>query len=69
MCGMDTRVGPSFLEKLDTNNFVFELILSNNLLYNLYSFTWKLVYLGKSSSSKIACVEWKMIFPYVWCIK
>jgi len=37
VCGMGTRAGLSFPEKLDTNNFVSRLVLSNNLLYNLYS--------------------------------
>ena len=38
MCRIDTRAGPSFLEGSDINNFVFELILSNNILYNLCFF-------------------------------
>jgi len=38
MYGIGTRAGLSFLEELDTDNFVSELILSNNLLYNLHSF-------------------------------
>jgi len=45
VCGIGTRVGPSFLEGPSTNNFIFRLILSNNLSYNLYSFVQKLVYL------------------------
>ena len=38
VCGMDTGAGPSFLEVLDVNNSVSRLVLSNNLLYNFYSF-------------------------------
>ena len=38
MCGMGTRADPSFSEELDANNSVSRLILSDNLLYNLYSF-------------------------------
>jgi len=57
VCGMDTRADPSFPEELGTNNSVSGLVLSNNLLYNLCSFAWELVYLGKSPSSKMACVE------------
>ena len=67
--GIDTRAGLSFLEKSGANNSVSKLILSNNLLYSLYSFVWELVHLGKSPSSKMAGVEWKMIFPCIWCIK
>jgi len=63
MCRIGTGASLSFLEGPDTDNSVFELILSNNLLYNLYSFKWELVHLGKFSSSKIAYIEWKMIFP------
>jgi len=35
MCRIGTGAGPSFLEGSDANNFVFGLILSNNILYNL----------------------------------
>ena len=38
VCEMDTRIGLSFLKGLDIDNSVSELILSNNLSYNLYSF-------------------------------
>ena len=38
MCGMGTRAGLSFLEGSGTNNFIFGLILFNNLSYNLHSF-------------------------------
>ena len=69
VCRMDTEAGPSFLEELGTNDSVSRLVLSNNSLYNLYSFTWELVYLGKSPSLKMTCVEQKMIFPCVWHIK
>jgi len=65
ICGMGTGAGLSFPEGLDTDNSIFELILSNNLLYNLCFFAWKSVYLEKSFLSKIACVEWKIIFPYI----
>ena len=37
MCGIDTRADPSFSEGSGTNNSISKLILSNNLLYNLYS--------------------------------
>jgi len=70
ICGMGTGVDSFFPEELGTNNSISRLVLSNNSLYNLCSFTWKLVYLGKSPSSKIACVEEKkIVFPYIWCIK
>ena len=46
--GIGTRAGPSFSEGPSTNNSIFRLILSNNLLYNLCSFVQKLVYLGKN---------------------
>jgi len=69
VCGIGTGAGPSFPEKLGTDNSVSRLILSNNLLYNLYSFAWKLVHLGNSSLSKMACVEQKVIFPCIWYIK
>ena len=36
--GISTRVGSSLLEGPDADNFVSKLILSNNLLYNLYYF-------------------------------
>jgi len=62
VCRMGTRAGLSFPEELCANNSVSGLVLSNNLLYNLYSFAWELVHLEKSSLSKMACVEWKMIF-------
>ena len=39
VCRMGTRAGPSFPEELGTDNSVSKLVLSNNLLYNLYSFT------------------------------
>jgi len=41
---ISTRVGLSLLEDSDTDNIVSRLILSNNLLYNLYSFTQEPVY-------------------------
>ena len=66
---MDTKAGLSLLKGLDTDNSIFELILFNNLLYNLYSFTQDLVYLGKNFLSKIVCVEQKIIFPCIWYIK
>ena len=69
MCGVGAGAGPSFPERSGINDFVSELILSNNLSYNLHSFVWKSVHLEKSSSLKIAYAECKMIFPYVWCIK
>jgi len=61
VCGMDTGTSPSSPEELGAD----DLILSNNLLYNLYSFAWELVYLGKSPLSKMACVEQKMIYPCI----
>jgi len=64
-----TGAGPSFPEGSGIDDFVSELILSNNLSYNLHSFVWESVHLEKSSSSKMAYAEWKMIFPYIWCIK
>ena len=66
---MDTKAGLSSLKGLDTNNSISQLILFNNLLYNLYSFTQDLVYLGKNFLSKIVCVEQKIIFPCIWYIK
>jgi len=65
VCGMGTGASPSFPEELGANNFISELILSNNLLYNLYSFAWELVHLGKSPLSKMACVKQRMISPCV----
>jgi len=65
MCRIDTETGLFFLEELDVNDFVSRLVLSINSLYNLCSFTWELVYLGKSPSSKMVYVEQKMIFPWV----
>jgi len=62
VCGIDTGLGSSLSKGLDTNNFVSRLILSNNLSYNIYSFAWELVYLGKNSSLKMVCVEQKMAF-------
>jgi len=38
MCGMGTEAGLSFPERLDTDNSISELILFNNLSYNLYFF-------------------------------
>ena len=38
MCGINTRAGSSFSKGLSTDNSISRLILSNNLLYNLYSF-------------------------------
>jgi len=38
ICEIDTRVSLSLLEKSDVNNFIFGLILFNNLTYNLCSF-------------------------------
>ena len=35
---MSTKAGPSFPEESDTNNSVSELVLFNNLSYNLHSF-------------------------------
>ena len=69
VCGMGIGAGPSFLEELGTNDSISGLVLSNNSSYNLHSFVWELVHLGKSFSSKIACMKQKMVFPYVWHIK
>ena len=69
MCGMSTGAGLSFPEELDTNNSISGLVLFNNSLYNLYSFVWKLVYLGKSFLSKIVYIKWKMVFFYIEHIK
>ena len=57
MYRLDTGVGLSFPEGSGTDNFVSGLILSNNLSYNLHSFAWESVYLEKSPSLKMACVE------------
>jgi len=65
MCRIGTGAGPSFPEKLGVNNSIFGLVLSNNSSYNLYSFVWELVYLGKIFLSKIVCMEWKMVFSCV----
>ena len=65
MYRIGTGAGPSFTKELDTNDSISELILSNNLLYNLHFFTWELVHLGKSFLSKMICVEQKMIFPCI----
>jgi len=63
--GIGTGAGPSFPKELDVNNSISGLVLSNNSLYNLCSFAWKLVHSGKSPSSKMACVEWKIVFSWV----
>jgi len=47
VCGIGTGASPSSPEELGANDFISELILSNNLLYNLYSFAWELVHLEK----------------------
>jgi len=65
ICGINIGAGSSFLEESDTGNSISRLILSNNLLYNLYSFVWELVHLRKSLLSKMVYVELKMIFPSV----
>jgi len=39
VCRIGTRAGLSFPEELGTDNSVSKLILSNDLLYNLHSFT------------------------------
>jgi len=49
---MGAGAGPSFPEGSSANNSISELVLSNNSLYNLYSFAWKLVYLGEVSHQK-----------------
>ena len=41
MCGMSTGADSSFSEELGTNNYVSGLVLSNNSLYNLYSFIYR----------------------------
>jgi len=38
MCEIGIEIGLSLLKDSNTDDFVSELILSNNLLYNLYSF-------------------------------
>ena len=57
MCEISTETGSSFLEESSTDDSISELILSNNLLYNLYFFAQKSVYLEKSFLSKIVCVK------------
>ena len=57
MCVINNRASPSFPEELDTDDSISRLILSNNLLYNLYSFIWESIYLGNFFSSKIVYVE------------
>ena len=69
MCGIGTGAGPSFSEELGTNDSVSGLVLSNNSLYNLCSFIWKLVYLGKNPSSKMVCVKQKMVFSCICYMK
>jgi len=39
MCRMGTKAGPFFPEELDTDDSISKLILTNNLSYNLCSFT------------------------------
>jgi len=63
MCGMNTGAGLSFSE--GTDDSVSRLVLSNNSSYNLCSYVWELVHLGKSLSSKMVCVKQKIVFPYV----
>jgi len=65
MCGIDTGASLSFLEEPGTNDSISRLILSNNLSYNLCSFVWELVHLGKSSSSKIVYVVENDISLYI----
>ena len=65
MCRIGTGVGLSLLEELDTNNSVSELILFNHLLYDLHFFISESVYLEKNFSSKMACIECKMIFSCI----
>jgi len=57
VCKMGTKADLFFLKELDTDNSISKLILSNNQLYNLHSFAWESVYLGKISLLKIACVK------------
>ena len=66
---MSTRAGSSLMEGSGADDSVSGLTLSNNLLYNLYSLIQDLVYSEKNSLLKIAYIEWKMIFPCIWCIK
>jgi len=54
---MSTGAGLSLLKDSDTDNTVSRLILSNNLLYNLHSFTQEPVYLEKNFLLKITYVE------------
>ena len=63
--GMSIRVGLSLPEGLNTNNSISGLILSNNLLYNLCSFTQELVHLEKNSLSKMAYMEQKIKFSSI----
>jgi len=65
VCKIDYRAGLSSPEGLDTDNSISKLIWSNDLLYNLYSFVQKPVYLGKNFLLKMVCIEWKITFPYV----
>ena len=57
MCEISTETDSSFLEESSTDDSISELILSNNLLYNLYFFAQESVYLGKSFLLKIVCVK------------
>ena len=57
MCEIDTRAGPSSPEESNANNSVSIFISSNDLPYNLYSFTWESVHLEKSPLLKMACIE------------
>ena len=41
VCGMSTGADSSFSEELGTNDSVSGLVLSNNSLYNLYSFIYR----------------------------
>ena len=68
MYKIDTGASLSFLERLGTDDSVSRINLSNNLLYNLYSFAQESVHLEKSSSLKILCVEQKITFPYIYII-
>ena len=69
VCGMGTKASLFFSGELDANDSVSRLVLSNNSSYNLCSFAKELIHLGKSLLLKIACVEWKMVFPCVYCMK
>jgi len=69
MYKIDTGASSFFLERLGTDDSVSEINLSNNLLYNLYSFAQESVHLEKNSSLKIPCVEQKITFPYIYYIK